>query len=189
MSLPLSRTWQVAAALLLFALLATGICLRFVGWRHPFAKYIGAYEYQVMTLGEYLRYQRNPKRFYAEHSAAALRFDCERIRDDLVKLTQSIISPELSTSAETVVWREGRTLHLSDRSVAGSDAFDAWKSQIAKLATTQHSIEDGHYGTLLQALFASVTLHGGNAGEDFTVATKSGGEPDACGSTTLLRRE
>lgn len=189
MNFPLARMWPIAAALLLVVLLVTVLSLRFVGWQHPFAKYIGAYEYQVMTLGEYLRYRLNPKRFYAEHNAAALRFDCERIRDDWVKLTQSIISPELSTSAETVVWREGRALHLGDRSVTGSDAFDAWKSQIAKLATTQHSIQDGHYGTLLQALFASVTIHGGNAGEDFTVATESGGQPDVCGSTTLLQRE
>jgi len=99
----------------------------------------------------------------------------------LVKLTQSIISPELSTSAETMVWREGHTLHLGDRSVAGSEAFAAWKNQIFKLATTQHPREAGHYGTLLQALFAAVTIHGGNAGEDFSVETKRGGEFDACG--------
>ena len=165
--------------LVVLVLIATCFYLRFIGWRHPFAKFIGAYEYHVVTLGEYVRYKLAPKRFYDEHSAAALSFDCERIRDDLVKLTQSIISPELSTSAETMVWRESRTLHLVDRSVAGREAFAAWKNRVFKVATTQH--EAGHYGTLLQALFASVTIHGGNAGEEFSVETKRGGELDACG--------
>ena len=178
MNLLLSRTWQIAAALVVLVLIATGFYLRFIEWRHPFAKYIGAYKHHVATLGEYTRYELNPKRFYDEHNAAALSFDCERIRDDLVKLTQSIISPELSTSPETIVWREGRTLHLGDRSVAGSEAFAAWKNQIIKLATTEHPREAGHYGTLLQALFSSVTIHGGNAGEDFTVETKRSGECD-----------
>ena len=180
MNLLLSRTWQIVALLVILALIATGFYLRFIGRRHPVAKFIGAYEHHVATLGEYVRYKIDPKRFYDEHSAATLSFDCERIRDDLVKLTQSIISPELSTSAETTVWREGRTLHLADRSVAGSEAFAAWKNQIFKLATTQHPREAGHYGTLLHALFASVTIHGGNEGEDFSVETKRSGEVDAC---------
>ncbi|MBM4264406.1 MAG: hypothetical protein FJ145_23645 [Deltaproteobacteria bacterium] len=179
-SLLFSRTWRVAV-LVLVALLTAGTYLRFVGWQHPLAKYIGAYKHRVNTLGEYIRYQLNPKRFYDEHNATALSVDCERIRDELVKLTQSIISPELSTSSETVVWREGRTLHLGDRGVTGSEAFAAWKNQISKLATTQHSREAGHYGTLLQSLFASVTIHGGNAGEDFSVATKKDGELEVCG--------
>ena len=181
MNLLLSRTWQIVAVLVILALIATGFYLRFIGWRHPFAKFIGAYEYHVVTLGEYVRYSLAPKRFYDEHSAAALSFDCEQIRDDLVKLTQSIISPELSTSAETMVWREGRTLHLADRSVAGSEAFAAWKNQVFKVATTQHPREAGHYGTLLQALFASVTIHGNNADEEFSVETKRNGEFDTCG--------
>ena len=181
MNLRLSRTWQIVAVLVILALIATFFYLRLVGSRHPFAKYIGAYEYRVATLGEYVRYKIDPKRFSDEYSAAALSFDCERIRDDLVKLSQSIISPELSISAETTAWREGRTLHLGDRSVAGSEAFAVWKNQIFKLATTQHPREEGHYGTLLQALFASVTIHGANAGEDFSVETKRGGAFDACG--------
>ena len=181
MNLLLSRTWQIVAVLVILALIATGFYLKFVGWRHPFAKYIGAYNYRVATLAEYIQYKRDPKRFRDAHNAAALSFDCERIRDDLVKLTQSIISPELSISAETSVWREGHTLHLGDRSVAGSDAFAVWKNQILKLATTQHPREEGHYAALLQALFASVMIHGGNAGEDFTVETKRGGDVDACG--------
>jgi hypothetical protein len=180
MNFLLSRTWQIVAVLVILALIATWSYLRFIGPHHPFAKYIGAYEYRVATLGEFIRYEQNPKRFYDEHSAAVLSFDCERIRDDLVKLSQSIISPELSISAETTVWREGRTLHLGDRSVAGTEAFAAWKNQISKLATTEHPREAGHYGTLLQALFASVTIHGGNAGEDFSVDTKRDGESDAC---------
>lgn len=180
MNLLLSRTWQIVAVLVVLALIATGIYLRVVGWHHPFAKFIGAYKHHVATLGEFQRYEQNPERFYSEHNAAALSFDCERIRDDFVKLTQSIISRELATSAETVVWRVGRDLHLGDRSVAGSGAFAAWKNQISKLATTQHPREAGHYGTLLQALFASVTIHGGNAGEDFSAATNRGGEFKAC---------
>jgi hypothetical protein len=175
------RTWKLVAALVVLGLVATCFYLRFVGWSHPFAKYIGAYKYPVATLGEYVRYRADPKRFYDGNSAASLSFDCERIRDELVKLTQSIVSPELSTTTETIVWREGRTLHLTDRSVAGSEAFAAWKNQIVKVATAQHPREAGHYGTLLQALFASVAIHGSNPGEDFSVETKRGGDLDICG--------
>lgn len=180
MNLLLSRTWQIVAAIWILALIATAFYLRLVGWHHPFAKFIGAYKHPVTTLGEYLRYRLNPKGLYDEHNAAALSFDCERIRDDFVKLTQSIISPELSTSADTIVWREGRTLHLGDRS-AVSEGFAAWKKKIFELATTQRSREEGHYGTLLQVLFASVTIHGGNAGEEFSVETKKSGDIEACG--------
>src|SRR6187549_1946110 len=85
-----SRTWQIVAVL---------VILTFMGLSHPLAELIGAYKHRVATLGEYVRYKRNPSRFYDEYSAGAMSFDCERIRDDFVKLTQSIISPELSTSA------------------------------------------------------------------------------------------
>lgn len=181
MNLLLSRTWQIVAVLVILLLIATCFFLRLIGWHHPAAKYIGAYNHRVATLGEYIRYKLDPKRFRDARDAASLSFDCERIRDDLVKLSQSIISPELSISAETTVWREGRTLHLADRSIAGSEAFAAWKNQISKLATTQQPPVTGHYGTLLQALFASVTIHGANAREDFSVETKRGGEFDQCG--------
>ena len=147
---PCSRTWQIVAMLVVLVLIATCFYLRFIGWRHPFAKFIGAYEYHVVTLGEYVRYKLAPKRFYDEHSAAALEiFDCERIRESFrVKLTQSIISPELSTSAETIVRRESRHPPTAvDPSVAGREAFAAWKNRVFKVATTQH--EAGHYGTLL----------------------------------------
>jgi len=176
-----ARTWQIVAVLVILTFIGTYFYFRFMGLSHPFAELIGAYKHRVATLGEYVRYKRNPSRFYDEYSARAMSFDCERIRDDFVKLTQSIISPELSTSAETMVWREGRTLHLADRSVAGSEAFAAWKNQVFKVATTQHPREAGHYGTLLQALFASVTIHGNNADEEFSVETKRGSKFDACG--------
>jgi hypothetical protein len=181
MNLLFSRTWKIVAPLVILGLIATYSYLRFVRRNHPFAKFIGAYQYQVATLGDYVRYRADPKRFSDGRSAVSVSFDCERIRDDLVKVTQSIISPELSTTAETIVWREGRALHLADRSVAGSEAFAAWKNQIVKVARTQHPREARHYGTLLQALFASVTIHGSDAGEDFSVETKRGSELDTCG--------
>lgn len=175
----LSRTGKYVAVLIIITLAATYFYFRLIGWSHPFAKLIGAYRYHVVTLGDYVRYKRDPNRL--NDSSAALSFDCERIRDDFVKLTQSIISPELSTSEETIVWREGSTLHLGDPSVSGSDAFAAWKSQTINLATIQHPNETGHYGTLLQALFTSIRIHGRNADEEFTVDTKRGSKFDACG--------
>jgi hypothetical protein len=175
----LSRTWQIVA-MLLIALIGSYFYFRFIGQSHPIAKLLGAYNYHVTTLGEYVRYKRNPNRFHIDYSAAALSFDCERIRDDFVKLTQSIISPELSTSSETMVWREGGILHLTDHSVSGSEAFAAWKNQVINLATIQQPGDASHYGTLLQALFTSITIHGRNAGEDFGVETKRGSEFDAC---------
>ncbi|MGZ8445797.1 MAG: hypothetical protein ACXWXZ_20570 [Candidatus Binatia bacterium] len=176
----LSRTVKYVAALIIFTLTATYFYFRFIGWSHPSAKLIGAYRYHVVTLGDYVRYKRDPNRFNND-SSAALSFDCERIRDDFVKLTQSIISPELSTSTETIVSREGSTLHLGDPSVSGSEAFAAWKSQVINLATIQHPNEAGHYGTVLQALFTSIRLHGRNADEEFSVDTKRGSKFDACG--------
>ena len=176
-----SRTWQIVAVLVILTFIGTYFYFRFMGLSHPLAKLIGAYKHRVATLGEYVRYKRNPSRFYDEYSAGAMSFDCERIRDDFVKLTQSIISPELSTSAETMVWRKGSTLHLADPSVAGNEAFIAWKKQVINIATIQHPREASHYGTLLQALFTSVTIHGSSAGEEFSVETKTGGKFDACG--------
>jgi len=177
----LSRTWRIVAVLGILTLIGTYVYLRFIGWSQPFAKLIGAPKYHVATLADYVRYKRNPNRFYTEYPAAGLSFDCERIRDDFVKLTQSIISPELSTSAETIVWREGGTLYLGDPSVSGSEEFAAWKKQVITLATVQHPREAGHYGTLLQALFTSISIHGRNAGEDYSIETNRGSQPDACG--------
>ena len=176
----LSRTGKYVAVLVIITLTATYFYFRFIGWSHPFAKLIGAYRYHVVTLGDYVRYKRDPNRFNA-YSAAGLSFDCERIRDDFVKLTQSIISTELSTSAETMVWREGGTLHLGDPSVSGSEAFATWKHQVINLATVYHPREASHYGTLLQALFTSIRIHGRNAREEFSVETKRGSKFDACG--------
>jgi hypothetical protein len=112
----------------------------------------------------------------------AVSFDCERIRDDFVKMTQSITSPDLlSPSEESIAWRQGGTLHISDPGVAGSEAFVAWKNQVMNLATIQHSREASHYGTLLQALFTSVSIHRRDAGEEFSVETKRASKFDACG--------
>src|ERR1051325_11132533 len=175
-----SRTGQIFAVLVILTVTAIYFDLSFIGWSHPVAKLIGVYHHLIATVGDYVRYKRDPNQFYDAHSAAALSFDCERIRDDFVKLTQSIISPELATSAETMVWRKGSTLHLADPSVAGNEAFIAWKKQVTNIATIQHPREASHYGTLLQALFTSVTIHGSNTAEEFSVATKTGAKFDAC---------
>jgi hypothetical protein len=176
-----SRTGQIFAVLVVLTVAAIYFVLSFIGWTHPVAKLIGVYKYPVATLGEFVRYKRNPNQFYEAHSAAALSFDCERIRDDFVKLTQSVIAPELATSAETMVWRKGSILHLADPSVAGTEPFMTWKKQVVNIATIQHPREASHYGSLLQALFTSVAIHGRNAGEEFSVETKRGSKPDACG--------
>lgn len=178
----LSRTWQIVVVLVILTLIGTYFYFRFMGLSHPFAKLIGAYKYHITTLGEYVRYKRNPSGFYDERSAAVLSFDCERIRDDFVKMTQSITSPDLlSASAETIAWRQGSTLHIIDPSLAGSEAFAAWKNRVVNLATIQQPPNASHYGTLLQALFTSVRMHGSNADEEFSVATKRTSEFDACG--------
>ena len=176
-----SRTWQIAAVLVVLTLIGTYSYRRFIERSEPFPKLIGAQKDRVASFGDYVRYKRNPNRFYDEYSEARPRFDCERLRDDFVKLTQSIISPELSTSEETVVWREGSNLHLGDPSVSGGDAFAAWKNQVINLATAQHPREADHYGTILKALFTSISIHGHNAGEDFSAQTKRGSESDVCG--------
>lgn len=97
-----------------------------------------------------------------------------------MKLTQSIISPELSISTETMVRREGRALHLADSSDAHDEAFAAWKKQVVNLAMMQHPREASHYGTLLQALFTSVTIYGNKPGEEFSIETKRSSKFDAC---------
>ena len=169
----LSRMWQIVAVLVILAFIGIYFYFRFVGLSHPFAKSIGAYKYHVATLVDYVRYEQNPSRFSDEHSAVALSFDCERIRDDFVKITQSITSPDLlSPSEESIAWRQGSTLHIADPGLAGSAAFAAWKNQVVSLATIQHPRDASHYGTLLQALFTSVRIHGRDAGEEFSVETK-----------------
>jgi hypothetical protein len=145
-----------------------------------FAKLIGVYS-TPLSLWDYVRYKQNPNGFYDEHSAAGLTFDCERIRDEFVKLSQSITSPDLSKSTETIVLRQGSTLHLADPSLADNEALTAWKNLVVSLATIQHPREASHYGTLLQALFTSVTIYGSSAGGEFTVETKRGNKLDACG--------
>jgi hypothetical protein len=176
----LSRTWQFVAVLVILTLIGTYFYLRFIGWSHLFGKLIGVHKYHVATLGDYVRYKGDPNRFYHD-SEVVLSFDCERIRDDFVKLAQSIISPELAISPETMVWREGRALHLADSTMANDQAFASWKNQVVSLATIQHPREASHYGTLLQSLFTSVTIHGSNVGEEFGVETKRGSKFDACG--------
>ena len=176
-----SRTWQIAAVLAILTLLGIYFYINSIERSEPFPKLIGAQKDRVASLGDYVRYKRNPNRFYDEYSQERPRFDCERLRDAFVKLTQSIISPELSTSEETVVWREGSNLHLGDPSVSGGEAFAAWKKQVINLATVQQPREADHYGTILKALFTSISIHGRDAGEDFSVQTKRGSELDACG--------
>jgi hypothetical protein len=173
------RTWQIVAVLVILTLIGSYLYLRFFGWGHPFAKLIGAYTHHVATLGDFVRYKGNPNRLYND-SAPVLSFDCEPIRDDFVKLTQSITSPELAISSETMVWREGRVLHLADPTVADDEAFAAWKNQVVDLATTQRPHEANHYGTLLQALFTSVTVNGSKRGEEFSVETIRSSKFDAC---------
>lgn len=80
-----------------------------------------------------------------------------------------------------MVWREGGALHLADAGVADNEAFAAWKKKVLNLATIQHPPEASHYGTLLQALFRSITIHGFNAAEEFSVETKRSSKFDPCG--------
>ena len=176
----LSHKWQLGTAFVVLTLAATYVYLRFIGWNHPFAKLIGTSKYHVATLGDYVQFKGNPKRFYHLYSAVTLSFDCSRMRDEFVRLTQSIVSPALSTSRETIVWREGTVLKLADPSVGDIEAFATWKNRVVNLATIQHPPEASHYGTLLQALFTSVTIHAVNAGEEFSVQTKKGAF-DECG--------
>jgi len=124
MKLLLSRLGQVVALLVILPSIAA----------------ISAYTYHVATLGDYARYKRDPNRFYDEHSAAELSFDCERIRDDFVKMTHDAIvsdAHKFGLSREVIdmlvryralgAWRKGGTLHLADSSIVGSEAFAAWK--------------------------------------------------------------
>ena len=68
-----------------------------------------------------------------------------------------------------------------DPGLAGSAAFAAWKNQVVSLATIQHPRDASHYGTLLQALFTSVIIHGRDADEEFSVETKRASKFDTCG--------
>ena len=160
------------------------------------------YKYNVATLREYVEYKRAPNRFYEQRGAEVLSFDCERIRDDFVTMNhETIVSDEADSFGgpgkvlELYIrtrllgaWREGTVLHMATPNIADSGAiavlgrtFTAWKNQITELATVQHPREEGHAGTLLQALFTQVTIHGSNQDEEFTVVTRRGSKFDACG--------
>ena len=162
----LSRTWQIVAVVLILMLVGTYYFLRFMGIHRP-PNPTSADQGLIATLGDYVRYKEDPQK----HSRDLLRFDCERIRDDFVRLTQSIVSPELATSAETMVWREGQILHLADPTAADHETFGAWKKRVIDLAIIQHAAQASHYATLLQSLFASVAIHGSNPDEEFSVKT------------------
>lgn len=198
----LSRIGQVLGTLVVLAAILAIFYLRHTGWDHQLAKLFGAYKHKVATLSEYVEYKRDANRFYDQHSAAKLSFDCERIRDDLVKMThEQMLSAEAArfgTTRDAIqvfvryrllgAWREGTVLHLANPSVADSGpkavfgkTFSAWKDQVTELATVQHPRNEAHYGTLLQALFTKVTIHGGNTDEQFTVVTRRGSKFDACG--------
>lgn len=131
-----------------------------------------------------------------------LTFDCERIGDDLVKMTHDqmvFAETESFGGARDVIqmfvryrllgaWREETVLHLANPNVADSGPkavfgrkFSAWKDQVTELATVQHPSEEGDYGTLLQALFTKVTIHGSSPEEQFAVVTRRGNKFDACG--------
>ncbi len=197
-----SRAARILAVLMILAAVPAFFYLRFTGWSHPLAKLVGVYKHHVATLGEYVEYKRDPNRFYEQQHAAVLGFDCERIRDELVKMThEQMVSAEAESfrgSREVIqmfvhyrllgAWRQGTVLHLANPNVADSGpkavfgrAFSAWKDQVTELATVQHPREEGHYDTLLQALFTQVTIHGSNEGEEFTVMTRRGSKFDACG--------
>lgn len=176
----LPRRWQIVAATVMLGSIGTYSYVRFGASSHPFVKLIGIDQRRMATLGEYVLYKEDPKRFLS-HPKRELSFDCERIRDDFVKLSRSIVSPELSISAESMVWREGSALHLADGSVSDNEAFASWKNRAIELATIQHSPEASHYGTLLQDLFTSVTIHRSNTGEEFSVNTKRSGKLNPCG--------
>ena len=178
MNFLLSRRWQVVATLVVLASIGIYLAIRVIGGRHPFTPSAGDHQYDIATLGDYVRYKEDPKRF--SNPRGVLRFDCERVRDDFVKLSRSIVAPELSISAESMVWREGSALHLADDSISDNQAFASWKNRVVELATTQHPPAASHYGTLLQSLFTSVTIHRSNAAEEFTVNTKRAGKLDAC---------
>lgn len=198
----LSRIGKVLAMLVVLAAILTIFYLRHTGWDHPLAKLFGAYKHNVATLSDYVEYKRDANRFYDQHGAAKLSFDCERIRDDFVKMThEQMVSAEADSFGGTReviqmlvryrllgAWREGTVLHLANPNVADSGpkavfgrTFSAWKDQVTELATVQHPRREGHYGTLLQALFTKVMVHGSNTEEQFTVVTRRGSKFDACG--------
>lgn len=172
--------WQVITTLVIVAFIGIYLCFRLIGWSRPLGKSMRDHRYDVATLGDYILYKEDPKRF-SKHPIGDLRFDCETIRDDFVKLSRAIVSPELSISADSMVWREGRALHLADGTVSDNEAFSSWKNRVAELTMIQHPPEASHYGTLLQDLFTSVTIHRSNTGEEFSVNTKRGGKLNPCG--------
>ena len=88
----LSRIGQVLGMLAVLAAILTILYLRHTGWDHPLAKLFGAYKHKVATLSEYVEYKRDANRFYDQHGAAKLSFDCERIRDDFVKMNHERVA-------------------------------------------------------------------------------------------------
>lgn len=195
----LLRLGQIFGLLLVLGAVATYLYFRFTGgWGHPVAKLLGIYKHQIGTLREYVEYKRNPNKFYDDHHAMALSFNCESIRDDLVTMTHERIVSDAANSfggpgknLDMVIryrrlgaWREDTVLHLANSNVTDRGpiaAFAGWKDQVAELATVQHGREEGHYGTLLQALFTQITIQGFEKNEAFSVITRRSSKFDFCG--------
>jgi hypothetical protein len=197
-----SSALRVVGVLLLLGAGAAYLWLRFSGGvEHPLAKVFGLYHYHLTTLAEYAEYKRDANRFYEEHRAVGVSFNCDMIRDDLVKSVHdkmvseampSMGSPEVAALEVKVhrlgAWAEGNVLHLASPNVTDSapraqvfGSFSDWRHQITELATVQHERSEGHFGSLLQALFAKVTIHGAEDGEEFSVVTQRKSKFDACG--------
>lgn len=197
-----ASAFRVVGVLLLLGAGGAYLWLRFSGGiEHPVAKLFGLYQYHLTGLAEYAEYKRDANRFYDAHQAVGVSFNCGMIRDDLVKSIHdkmvkeampSMGSPEVADLEAYYhllgAWAEGDVLHLASPNVTDSEpraqvfgSFSDWKNQITELATVQHERSEGHYGSLLQALFTKITIHGAEDGEEFSVLTRRKSRFDACG--------
>lgn len=165
-------------------LVAGYACLRFTGCKNPLAQAIGVYDLTVTTLPDYCDYLRGED-LYDRYGASVLGFDCDQLRDDLVKDFHQATASEDSSgfsgpeAAREVqgreqllrAWRQGTVLHIANPGVFGKATppnllFSEWKQKITELATKDFEPNDEWFcvAKSMQTLFTSVEIHGGNKG-------------------------
>lgn len=149
---------------------------------HPLCRIIGLYTYKVERLDEYLAYVRGED-LYRTHGASSLKFDCEKLRDQLAdayhQFTVKEIAEQLSWQQDGVMlkeverlrllgaWREGKTLHIANAVTVDRAQLSEWRSEwrdrLSSLVTSGNAAEGKEPIILvMRRLFDAVVLHVGN---------------------------
>lgn len=145
---------------------------------HPLCRIIGLYTYKVESLSEYMAYVSGED-LYRTHQASALKFECEKLRDQLAgAYHQSLvndIAEQLSIQREGVMlkelqrlrllgaWREGKTLHIANDVTVDRAQLSAWRDHLSSMLTSGNAAGGEEKIILITPrLFDALVIHVGD---------------------------